>query len=106
MNAGRIDKDYLRIRIAADAHHLAPRGLRLGRDDRDLMPDDMIDQGRFSDVRAPAEDDESGAMLMFFGYEFPVRSASLRSAPPPVRFASCCHPRRCPIPCPRFGCEW
>ena len=43
-DTGRIDQDHLRIAVQRDAHHPRPRGLRLGRGDRDLLANELVDQ--------------------------------------------------------------
>ena len=46
MDSGRIDQDDLRIVAIQDSLDAIARGLRLGRDNSDFLPDERIDQAQ------------------------------------------------------------
>ena len=58
-DARRIDEDDLRRALNGDAAHEAAGGLDLARDDRDLRPDELVDERRFAGVRGADEGDEA-----------------------------------------------
>ena len=58
-NARRVDQQDLRVAVDRDAHQPRARGLRLGADDRDLLPDQRIDQGRLAGVGRADHRDEA-----------------------------------------------
>ena len=60
-NAGRVDQQHLRVALDRDAHQPRARGLRLGADDRDLLPDQRIDQGRLARIGRAEHRDEAEA---------------------------------------------
>lgn len=49
-DAGRVDQDDLRVVLDDDAADQRARGLHLARDDRDLRPDQRVDQRGFADI--------------------------------------------------------
>lgn len=49
-DAGCVDKDDLRVALDRDPHQPGPRGLRLGADNGDLLPDQCVDEGRFARI--------------------------------------------------------
>ena len=64
-DARRVDQQDLRLPIDRDAHQPRARGLRLGADDRDLLPDQRIDQRRLAGIRGADHGDETGARFRF-----------------------------------------
>src|SRR5437867_5044944 len=54
---GRIGEDVLRVVFGEQANDGQARGLRLGRDDREMLPDERVEQRRFADVRPTREHD-------------------------------------------------
>ena len=60
---GRVDEEELRRRPALDPEDAVPRRLRLRRDDRELPPEDAVQQRRLADVRPSHQRDEAGAVL-------------------------------------------
>ena len=58
-NAGRIHEDDLRILMCRDAAHDRPCRLHLVRDDRDLGPDELIDQCGLACVRRADQRNEA-----------------------------------------------
>ena len=61
-DAGRVDQQDLRLAGDRDAHQPGARGLRLGGDDRDLLPDQRIDQGRLAGIGRADHRDEAAAL--------------------------------------------
>ena len=59
-DARRVDQQDLRVALDRDAHQPRARGLRLGADDRDLLADQRIDQGRLAGVGRADHGDEPG----------------------------------------------
>src|SRR5207248_5136734 len=60
VQTGRVDEDELRVRpVQYPADHV-PGGLRLGRGDRDLLPDQRVGQRRLAGVRPADETGEPG----------------------------------------------
>src|SRR6185436_411654 len=49
-DSGRVGEQYLGLAEEGDAHQPGAGGLRLGGDDRDLLPDQGVDQGRFAGI--------------------------------------------------------
>ena len=66
MNPGSIDQNNLSALVAFlrcdidDAEDTVARGLRLGRNDRNLFADQRVQQGAFARVRASEDAGESG----------------------------------------------
>ena len=58
LDARQVDEHELRVAAHGDAADRAARRLRLVGDDRDLLPDDRVDERRLADVRASGERDE------------------------------------------------
>ena len=82
-DAGRVDQQDLRGSVNRDAHQPRPRGLRLGADDRDLLADQRIDQGRLAGVGRADHGDEAGAGACF------AHCSCARSASAAAVSASC-----------------
>ena len=86
-NAGRIDEDQLRRASERDAEQSRARRLHFWRDDRQLMADELVQQGRFAGIRRPDQRDIAAARR--FGASFtPPRVLTHRSnsrAVPPLR---------------------
>ena len=61
-DARRVDQQDLRVAVDRDAHQPGARGLRLGADDRDLLPDQRIDQRRLAGVGRADHRDEAAAL--------------------------------------------
>ena len=61
MNTGGIDEDDLRFRAGPNPRNPVARCLRLGRYDGDLLAQQLIEQGRFSDVGATYDGNIAGA---------------------------------------------
>jgi len=57
VQARGIDIDRLHAALGLDAEHVVTGGLRLARGDRQLLPENMVEQGRLADVR-PADDSD------------------------------------------------
>ena len=55
----RIEEDDLRILLRQDAEDAAARCLRLVTHNRDLLPDERVDQGGFADIRPSDHGSES-----------------------------------------------
>src|SRR5690606_19295721 len=60
-DAGRIDEDDLRPASHCYAAHDSPGGLHLMADDRDLRPDQLVDERRLAGVGRANQRDEAGA---------------------------------------------
>ena len=60
VNAGRIEKNHLRIGPIRDCEDSIPRRLGFGGDDRDLLADETVQERGLSDVRPTDDRDESG----------------------------------------------
>ena len=60
VDAGRIDQDDLRVVAIHDALDAIARGLRLGRNDRDLAADERVHQRGFAGVGTADDCDETG----------------------------------------------
>ena len=61
-DARRVDQQDLRVAFDRDAHQPRAGGLRLGADDRDLLPDQRIDQRRLARVGRAEHGDEAAAL--------------------------------------------
>ena len=61
LKTGGVDEDELRTPDRADAGDAVPRGLRLGRGDADLLPDQRVQQRGFAHVRTTDDGDQSAA---------------------------------------------
>ena len=61
MNTGGIDENDLRFRAGPNPHNPVAGCLRLGRYDSDLLAQQLIEQGRFSDVGATYDGNIAGA---------------------------------------------
>ena len=61
MNARRVDKNNLRSLGGANAGNAVARRLRPGRNDRDFLPEDFVQQSRFADIGPPDYGDITGA---------------------------------------------
>ena len=59
VDSGRIDQDDLRVFAIQNALDAIAGGLRLGRNDRDFLADEGVDQSGFSRVGAPDDRDEA-----------------------------------------------
>jgi hypothetical protein len=57
-----VDEHVLAIRPGQDAGHEVARGLRLRRNDRQLLADDPVEEARLAGVRAPGDADRAAAM--------------------------------------------
>ena len=64
-NARRIDQQDLRFAMDRDAHQPRARRLRLGADDRDLLPDQRIDQRRLARIGRADHRDKARAGRSF-----------------------------------------
>ena len=51
VQARGIDIDRLHAALGLDAEHVVTGGLRLARGNRQLLPENMVEQGRLADVR-------------------------------------------------------
>ena len=60
VQAGRIQKDILRVPAAEHARDARTRGLRLAGHDGDLLPHQLIGQRGFADIRAADHRDDRG----------------------------------------------
>ena len=61
VNAGRIEKNHLRIGPIRNREDSVPRRLWFVGDDRDLLADESVQKRGLSDVRPTDDRDESGA---------------------------------------------
>ncbi|MOA36132.1 hypothetical protein D3C78_1576380 [compost metagenome] len=61
MHARGIDVDRLDITLGLDPEHVVAGSLRLARGDRELLPEDMVEQGRLAHVRAADNGDIAAA---------------------------------------------
>jgi hypothetical protein len=61
---GGVDQDDLGIWVLANSDDASTGGLRLGRYDSYLLPNDSVEQSRFADVRATRDRDKSRMMLV------------------------------------------
>jgi hypothetical protein len=59
---GRIDEDVLAVRLREDPGDEVARGLRLGRDDGNLLADQAVEQARLAGVGTPGDADRAAAM--------------------------------------------
>ena len=65
VNPRRIQKQNLRIRLGENAQNAVARSLRRIRNNRDLLSDDLIQQGRFADVGSAYHGDKT-RFIMFY----------------------------------------
>ena len=65
-NPRRVDQDQLRVAVDGDAHEAGAGGLRLGRDDRDLLADERVDEGRLARIGRAEDRDEAAFLGHFF----------------------------------------
>src|SRR3989344_5619384 len=83
-NAWGVDQHDLRLAVHGDAHQAGACRLRLGTDDRDLLADERVDDGRFARIRRADDRDETATM----GHSFnPSRIASIAIA---AAFSAAC----------------
>ena len=61
-DARRIDQQDLCLALDRDAHQPGARGLRLGADDRHLLPDERVGEGRFARIGRADDGDEAAAL--------------------------------------------
>ena len=92
-DARRVDQQDLRLALDRDAHQPGARGLRLGADDRDLLPDQRIDQGRLAGVgRAEHGDQAAARVIASAPAKRPRRRFRLPAWTRPSASASPCRP--------------
>ena len=92
VHAGGIDIDRLHRPLGLDAEQGVPGGLRLARGDRQLLAEDVIEQGRLADVR-PADDGHIAAAARGFSHcHSPRPGPPVPPRPPPVRRCGGWHP--------------
>src|SRR5689334_1755323 len=108
MDARHVDQNELSIGVAAHTENSAASGLRTRTNGSDLLADNAIEQGRFSDVGAASEGDKSSAMMVsvLFVHDDPPPSASTLRAPRPARSASYYRLRRYQAGVCRFESWW
>src|SRR3546814_636053 len=61
-DARRVDQDDLRLARHRDSHQPGARRLRLGADDRDLLADERVDEGRFARIGGADDGDEAAPL--------------------------------------------
>ena len=64
-DAGGVDEEELRFALDGDAHQAGAGGLRLGADDRDLLADKRVDEGRLARVGGADDGDEAAVLVHF-----------------------------------------
>ena len=86
-DAGGVDEHQLGRVPDGDPEDPTPRGLDLGRDDRDLGADQAIEQGRLADVRRAQDGDEPAAGRLVRSWLFVLgrRGAPAAALPRPAR---------------------
>ena len=108
-DAGRVEQQYLRLAGDGDAHQPGAGGLRLGADDRHLLPDQRIDQGRLARI-GRADDGDEAAFLGHFSCSRSFAAAAVSAScfdapsalaePTPListsttKVGACCGPER------------
>ncbi|MNO78081.1 hypothetical protein D3C76_692080 [compost metagenome] len=86
VHAGGIDVDRLDITLGLDAEHVVPGGLRLARGDRQLLPQDMVEQRGLAHVGTADDGDIAAAGYVCISHcHSPRPGRSVLPRPRPVR---------------------
>ena len=78
-DAGRVDQQDLALALDRDAHQADAGGLRLRADDRDLLPDERVDEGGLAGIGRADHGDEAATLGHFNSFNR-LRAASVSAS--------------------------